>query len=209
MLPCNVKAVPCLKKAMLVGTVLLSGYPVMVGPALAGESQQVSENLRQGEQLSACQATQSLKEPIAIVLQHDWPESQWSDKAHQPILTYGDVDEFGENSEVIFLMPAGGELTDDDMAAIKGKGFGRRLFWRFVVPAITREVVESYLDQNTTSFTGSRTPSSVNESQIRFLTREVCLDMTWGFGEAFGICDFFGDLADQVYIRVRRYFQNR
>lgn len=106
------------------------------------------------------------------------------------------------------LLPEGHTLSDQDLAEIEGKGWGRRFFYFMLVPDIASEVIERYLEEKTEPLFGFES-SQPSERRFRSIARDVCLDFTFGLGAAWGLCDFFGDLIDQVVNRVWEYYRGQ
>ena len=201
-------------KCLTVFLLFLSAMNLALPVALASEKQKaVSSELQNdsGELVSpVCNTPYSFNEPIVIVFRDVSQNPEWLQGEFSPKLYRGTLDELDGTEKTIILVPEGKELSDEDLTALKGLRlgrFGRRIFWFWAIPNIAQEVFEALLEENTTS-PFDAPPSSVDETEIRTLTREICLDVTLGLGEAWGICDFFGDVADQVIIRLRNFLHD-
>jgi hypothetical protein len=136
------------------------------------------------------------------VFQDPAQNPDWQEGNYEPKLGYGSLEQF-QDAEVIILMPEG-EASSQEMTVAQTGWFGRRFFY-LLIPTIAEEVVETYLEQNTTPFFEGN--SAAGEWQVRSMARDICLDMTFGLGTAWGICDFFGEMIDQIVNYVREYYQ--
>lgn len=153
---------------------------------------------------SLCQ--HSLNQPIALVIDRSG-HLNGSKQNYQPELLYGSLESFSQD-KIILLVPKGQLLSAADQKALHSKSWGGRFFRFLLLPAIAQEVIENYLQRNTTPLLGE-TFNNSGDVQVRTIAREICLDLTFGLGAAWGVCDFFGGLIDAVIDRVREYYRTQ
>jgi hypothetical protein len=137
-----------------------------------------------------------LKQPIALVMDES-ANVAWSKGRYEPKLSYGSLAAFPKD-KVVILLPDGQTLSEAEWAAISSKGWGTRFFSYLLLPAIAQEVIENYLERNTTPLFQSNLGNSGGssddsaQSQVRSIASDVCIN-----------------LVDAVVERVRTYYQER
>lgn len=193
------------RMARFTGTIVLATSSLIATPALAEKGHPIEPLSTDATETESLTCQQPLNQPVALVIDPSLTPDA-SQGRYEAQVAYGSLDAFPD-AKIVMLVPQGQELSDTDLAAIEGKGWGRN-FFVMLVPAIAQEVIETYLEENTRPVFRSRYSNSGN-FQVRSIAREACLNVTWGFGAAWGICDFFGDMIDQVVNEVREYYQRR